>query len=189
MNGMLRERNLPERTLSQYRNIFNFPVKNYYTQLGFDFDQEPFEVVGMEFMIRYNERQGETMLYQEVPDMLKRLSEGGFRQSILSAREQNELISETRKLGVIQFFDHVFGLDDHYAHGKTDIGHKLVKAIGSKRENLVFIGDTRHDAEVAMEIGIDCILIPNGHHSPERLEGFPFPVVPSFIELIHYLCD
>jgi len=188
MNGMLRERHLPERTMEQYRDIFDFPVKDYYAQLGFDFNQEPFEIVGMDFVIRYNERQKETSLHAEVPKVLQSLSDRGFRQYILSAREQSELITETRELGVFGFFDRIFGLDDHYAHGKTDVGHKLIKTIGVPREVLLFIGDTRHDAEVAKEIGIDCILIPNGHHSPERLGGFSFPVIPSLTELIHILC-
>ena len=48
----------------------------------------------------------------------------------------------------------------------------------------VFIGDTRHDAEVAGEIGVDCILIPNGHHTVERLRKCDCTVIGSLSELL-----
>ena len=71
MNGMLRERNLPERTIDQYREIFDFPVMDYYLKLGFDFGKEPFEEVGLEFIVRYNKRQKETTLHPEVMQVLE----------------------------------------------------------------------------------------------------------------------
>jgi phosphoglycolate phosphatase len=169
MNGMLKERNLPLRTIDQYRKIFDFPVRNYYITLGYDFNEEPFEKVGLEFVIKYNERQKETALHPEVKAVLEFFRQRGYPQYILSAREQNELEKEINDLGVRHFFDGIYGLDDHYAHGKTDVGKKLLEESGIDPKEAVFIGDTRHDAEVAGEIGVDCILIPNGHHTEERL--------------------
>jgi phosphoglycolate phosphatase len=187
MNGMLREHSLPEITVDRYRSIFDFPVRDYYLMLGFDFEKEPFEVVGMEFMIRYNQRQKECRLHPEVKEILRFFKEHGFRQCILSAREQNELRQETINLDVNSFFDHICGLDDHYAHGKTDVGIQLLKDLTIPNEKIVFIGDTRHDAEVAREIGISCILVPNGHHSPERLEGFGFPIISTLTDLTRFV--
>ena len=98
MNGLLEEYDLPVSTLERYRAIFDFPVKDYYEKLGFDFSKDPFEKVGMEFMIRYNQRQKETGLHKEVLDVLEFIHRKGYRQSILSAREQNELRKETADL-------------------------------------------------------------------------------------------
>ncbi|MEI7498863.1 MAG: HAD family hydrolase [Bacteroidota bacterium] len=187
MNGMLKERDLPLRTVEEYRELFDFPVKDYYLKLGYDFDKEPFDVVGMEFIRRYNKRQVETKLHPEVHEALALFKKHGFSQNILSAREQNELISETKSLGVFGYFDRIRGLDDHYAHGKNDIGLQLIQEIGDKKEKMLFIGDTRHDAEVAAEIGIDCILVPNGHHSNERLQKINAPLISSLKHLIEML--
>ena len=183
MNGMLNERGMPLKTIDEYMELFDFPVKDYYKKLGYDFDIEPFDEVGMEFIIRYNKRQGETRLQPGALQVLTHFASHGFAQSILSAREQNELILETTSLGVFSFFDQICGLDDHYAHGKTDIAIKLIGDLTISKEKLLFIGDTGHDAEVAGEIGIDCILIPNGHHSRERLEKLGVPLISSLIEL------
>jgi phosphoglycolate phosphatase len=56
MNEMLSERNLTILNDSTYRNVFTFPVKNYYQKLGFDFDQEPFEIPAMQFMDLYRKK-------------------------------------------------------------------------------------------------------------------------------------
>lgn len=184
MNSILRERDLPLKTLEEYRTLFDFPVKDYYVKLGFNFEKEPFEVVGMEFMVRYNDRQKESVLHQYAITVLKAFSDKGFHQSILSAREQNELLSETHYYHVNSYFEHIFGLDDHYAHGKKDVGIRLMSELGISPGKILFIGDTCHDAEVASEIGISCLLIPNGHHSPERLSHCEVPIVSSLSDLI-----
>ncbi|HNW75299.1 MAG TPA: HAD family hydrolase [Bacteroidales bacterium] len=183
MNGMLKERNLPLRTIDQYREIFDFPVKDYYVTLGFDFDKEPFEEVGLEFIVRYNQRKKEISLHPEAKEVLKEFRDHGFRQFILSAREQQELTQETRDLGVFDFFKGIYGLDDHYANGKTGVGIRLLKETGINPGEVIYVGDTRHDAEVAGEIGVDCILISNGHHTEERLLQCGVPVIGTLKEL------
>ncbi len=183
MNGMLMERGLPLRTIDEYREVFDFPVRDYYEKLGYDFEKEPFEIIGMEFMVLYNRRQHETKLHEGVFDILGWFRKHGFRQLILSAREQSELIEETKSLGVYAYFDRIYGLDDHYAHGKTDVAVRLLADIGVPADQIVFIGDTRHDAEVAKECGIECILIPNGHHSRQRLESLGVEMVDGYAGL------
>lgn len=183
MNGMLEKRGLPKVSLDFYRSVFTFPVKEYYQQLGYDFEKEAFEKVGMEFMVHYNQRQKECRLHEEVVDVLETFRQHGFGQSILSAREQNELIAETIELGVSAYFTKIYGNDDHYAHGKTDVGLKLIRDLALPPSSLLFIGDTRHDAEVACEIGVDCILIPHGHHNEERLRKCSFPMIANLNEL------
>jgi phosphoglycolate phosphatase len=187
MNTMLAERNLPLISRDRYRSIFDFPVKDYYEKLGFDFTVESFEIVGMEFMNRYNKRQFETSLHEGVVDMLSSFKSEGYRQFILSAREEKDLKEEIRQLRLDNIFEKVYGLDDHYAHGKTDVGIKFLRETGIDPASVVFIGDTSHDAEVASEIGVDCLLIPNGHHSIERLILCNAGMVPSLDELIKVL--
>ena len=52
MNGMLEERGMKLKTVDEYRELFDFPVRDYYEKLGFNFKDEPFDKVGMEFITR-----------------------------------------------------------------------------------------------------------------------------------------
>jgi phosphoglycolate phosphatase len=185
MNKMLSARDLPLINLDIYRDIFDFPVRDYYVKLGYNFDIESFEKVGMEFMIRYNERQSECSLHENVIKVLEDISNRGLSQSILSAREQNELRIETKELGIARFMGKIYGLDDHYAHGKTDVGIKLLADLMVPRDQVIFIGDTSHDSDVADELGIDCILIPDGHQSVERLAKCNKRITQSISKLLN----
>ena len=189
MNSMLTQRKLPLLTLQRYREIFDFPVKDYYEKLGFDFKKESFEVIGMDFIVKYNERQKECFLHEDAEFSLKCIAASGYFQSVLSAREENELRQEISDRKISGYFEPVDGQTDHYAHGKTDVGIRLLNELNVPKGKILFIGDTCHDAEVAKELEIDCILIPNGHHSEERLIGCGIPIVRSLNKLSGYLCD
>ena len=53
INELLSKYNKPILTVETYHKVFDFPVKDYYRRIGFDFNETPFEVVGTEFMNRY----------------------------------------------------------------------------------------------------------------------------------------
>lgn len=50
-------------------------------------------------------------------------------------------------------------------------------------DEVLFIGDSRHDYEVAEAMGVDCILLCGGHQSRARLERCGVPVVDGLLEL------
>ena len=50
---------------------------------------------------------------------------------------------------------------------------------------VVLIGDTLHDAEVAEAIGVDCVLVAHGHQSKQRLKQGGVPVVDSLREFFN----
>ena len=189
MNTMLAARKLPLLTLQRYRDIFDFPVKEYYEKLGFNFKKESFEIVGMDFMVLYNKRQKECFLHEEAELSLRSISDNGYKQSILSAREEIELRQEVIDRKISGYFEFVDGLENHYAHGKKDVGIRLLKELEVDKGKILFIGDSTHDAAVADELEIDCILIPNGHHSEKRLIKTGHPIVGSLNKLTGYLCN
>ena len=52
-----------------------------------------------------------------------------------------------------------------------------------KTGNILLIGDTIHDYEVAKEINSECILLSHGHQDEERLLKLGLPVAGDFNEL------
>lgn len=57
INIVLNRYQLPEIHEEKYLEIFTFPVIDYYERLGFDFEKQPFTVVGTEFIEEYTKRQ------------------------------------------------------------------------------------------------------------------------------------
>jgi phosphoglycolate phosphatase len=184
INGVLKSKNLKSLSLEDYRLIFDFPVKNYYEKAGFNFTEYSFEEVGKQWMDEYEIRKGETVLFEGTKDVLDYISFLGLSQSILSAYSLDTLIEIINDHGLTKYFLHITGLDHIYATSKLEIGKELIKKIDAPLQKIVLIGDTIHDHEVASELGIQCILIANGHQSRERLLLSGFPVLNDIRELI-----
>ena len=170
MNTILKRRKMNTITLEKYREIFGFPVKNYYIKLGFDLEKEPFEESGMEFIREYESRRYEAQLYPQVILLLSELQTIGISHSILSAQHQTLLDDLTQYYNIHDYFIKIIGLDNHYAHSKVENGIRWVNKLKLNPQEILLIGDTDHDFEVAETIGINCLLLSHGHHSPARLQ-------------------
>lgn len=183
MNGLLRRRGLPLLTAESYARDFDFPVIEYYRRLGFDFAKEPFEKLGTEFMAEYERRRQECDLQVRARETLAAVARGGRTQSVLSAYRHDTLEQVLRHFGVRDHFIRVIGADDHYASGKLNQGLQWIRELGCAPEQVVLVGDTVHDFEVARAMGAACWLIPCGHQSRDRLAACGVPLFDSLRDL------
>jgi phosphoglycolate phosphatase len=184
MNQMLQKRNLQQLTHNSYKEVFSFPVKDYYRKIGFNFTSEPFEVPAIEYINIYNSKVDDCGLHDHSLTVLNYFKNRGIRQFVLSAMEQQGLDRCLELRHISSYFDHVSGLDNHYAASKIENGKQMIDSLNLDVNQLLLIGDTVHDFEVARELGCKCILIANGHQSKTILESTGAPVVNEIIDLI-----
>lgn len=187
INEMLKARNLPVMSIERYRKLFDFPVKDYYERAGFNFEKESFEKVGTEFIIQYDKRSQTTELQPRAFELINDISETGIKQSILSARKKEQLDEELKKFGIFNQFEYIFGLDNHYAGGKTEIGRELIKNIDLPLDEIILIGDTTHDCDVANSLGINTIAVSYGHHHSEKFKHCEIDILNSVKELKEFI--
>ncbi len=184
INILLRKRELPELDKSKYREVFSFPVKEYYRAIGFDFDKEDFAVPAKEFIDLYDSGVEKCSLHNNTSVILEFFKKHKFRQFVLSAMKENMLVKTLKHKGIYSFFEGVAGLGDHYAVSKIERGNQLIQQYKIDTKNTWMIGDTIHDFEVACELGIQCILVADGHQSKQRLESTGVKVVPGINHLV-----
>jgi len=187
MNTMLTKRKLPTiQDINAYHSAFCFPIIQYYKNIGFDFQQEPFETLAKEFIALYHsDKSGNCKLHTGTEEVLNTIHEYGITQSILSASEIINLQSQINEFEITDYFDEILGGSNVYAKSKIDIGLNYMA-----RKNItkaVIIGDTVHDNEVATALGTDCVLIPNGHQSREMLSQCDVPVLDDISQIIAYI--
>lgn len=184
MNDLLQKRRKQALTLPQYREIFGFPVRDYYQKAGFDFAIEPFESLAAEYISEYDDRSRECNLQPSVVEILNSCADKNLSQYVLSASQQNPLEINVTHYGLEKYFTRIVGLSDYYAKGKVDTGRKLVAELDASPDSIVLIGDTIHDYEVAQAMGIDCVLFSGGHQSKERLEQCGTVIVEDLCDLL-----
>lgn len=169
INILLKRRNLPTLNHNSYKEVFSFPVKDYYKEIGFDFEKEDFAIPAKEFIDLYNSQVENCALHNSALEVLTHFQKKGNRQFVLSAMKQNMLEKTLKHNNIFHLFEGVAGLNDHYAVSKIERGEQLISEFKIEKEETWIIGDTIHDFEVAEKLGIKCILIADGHQSETRL--------------------
>jgi phosphoglycolate phosphatase len=186
-NLMLGRRGLAHVDADHYREIFGFPVRGYYERLGLDFEHEPFEELAVEWIAEYESRWRGHQLRHDAHEATIALGGCGIRQSILSASEQGFLRTATAHFGIDGRMDALVGIDDNHAASKLEHGVAYLAELDTPRERVLLVGDTEHDFEVAMAMGVDCALIEDGHAPRDRLEATGAPVLSSLSALLDRL--
>ena len=187
MNHMLKKRNKkPLSNVSDYHKAFCFPIIEYYKNVGFDFAEEPFELLAKEFIELYHSAGSDDMkLHDNAEDVLKAVQDRRISQIILSATAQDNLTMQISPFGIEQYFDEILGIADIYAKSKVEMGLDYLKR--NKVQSGIMIGDAFHDFEVAQAMGVECVLVTHGHQCKEELLSHNVPVFDNLNEVLQYI--
>ncbi len=188
VNVLLSERSLPiipDR--NRYRQVFCFPIKEYYRSLGFYFDAEPYEKIAPLWVEEYLKRADRAPLREGIVEALELFSRLGIRQHIISATELSMLRAQLDHYGIADKFESIKGLGDIHAHSKTELALKW------REENpcsvALFIGDTVHDFDTARAMGADCALVCGGHQTRQTLLTCATAVFDSIPALCRFFAE
>jgi len=108
-----------------------------------------------------------------------------FRAAVATGKSQRGADRVVKQFGLADRFEIVLGGNSvPRPKPNPDLLHAIMEATGTK--DLVMIGDTTYDLEMAHKAGVKAIGVSWGHHSVERLREWA-PVVDSLEELGHLL--
>ncbi len=121
--------------------------------------------------------------YERLFDGIAELLARPFRAAVATGKSQRGAERVVKQLGLEGRFEVVLG-GDSVARPKPnpDLLHAIIRATTTEREDLVMVGDTTYDLEMAPAAGVKAIRVSWGHHSVERLRAWA-PVVESVEEL------
>ena len=188
MDRMLSRRGLPSLGgAERYREIFTFPVREYYLSAGLDLVREPFEELAVEWTQLYGELSSGCGLFPGAGEVLRELEANGVAQLIVSASPQETLERQVKVQGVRERFQALLGLSDIYADSKAGLARRYFQENGVDPAQVIFIGDTLHDWEVAQDAGCGCVLLSQGHQSRRLLNKAGVPVLEGICQVPDFL--
>jgi len=187
LNELLRRRELPLLTENQYRARFDFPVIDFYVGMGFDFKEESFDDIAHEYHAGYVEKVKQCRLQPDAREVLHAFDNAGLTQSLLSAYQRERLKEAVTYFDLDVHFTKLIGMNDYYAHSKVKNGMRWVNELSYEPGEILFVGDTCHDFEVAQAMRTDCILVTFGHQNRERLSPCPVPLLDSLADVQQYV--
>ena len=187
INSLLADHGMPLVTRADYLAHFGFPVRDYYLHLGFpqNLSQSQWQSLAHDYHQHFNA--GPQAPFPDARAGLERCRDAGLPQSVLSALYQPMLTEALDAHGFSPFFTRIRGAADLNGGSKLDSGRLLLADLALPPGDLLLIGDTLHDAHVARELGIPCILVSRGHCNPARLATANVPVFPSVTHALDYV--
>ena len=184
LNLLLHRHGYPQHyDLAQYRELFHFPIEDYYQQAGFDFTRHPYPGLAEEFMAHYVPRSEACGLMPGCEAVLQEIQRRGIPQVMLSASPVELLRQQVAQRDVQGYFTQLLGLGDIYASSKVELGVSFMQRAGVEPARAVLVGDSVHDYEVAAAMGSRCVLCAAGHQSRRQLETTGVPVIDTLAQL------
>jgi phosphoglycolate phosphatase len=179
VGALLEEHSIPRVSAENYKRVFRFPVIEYYKDIGFDLEKISFEYLCDRFVQEYNHKRAHlAQLFEGTPDILASIK-SQKTQSILSAGAQSHLDEITKSLKIDHLFDNIYGIENFFAAGKIHRGKQLLDKVGIDAAKTIMIGDTDHDHAVGKELGIDVLLIADGHQTYDKLKSIHHNVIQT----------
>lgn len=170
-NRRLREFSLEVIDIEFYRQNFGFPISNYYKKIGLPSEGEAFFRLCDAFHRDYLARVEETSIFPFMQSILEDWFKEGKTQFVVSALEQKALDTMVQRLGVNHFFRGVYGLNNRLAVSKVARALEVARKYSLSGSDILYIGDTDHDLEVAEALGCAFLMVSHGHQAQNRLTG------------------
>ncbi len=143
------------------------------SMLHYGVAEETVEAMTKEFRVHYNDHGWcNNRVYDGIPELLKRLYDGGFRLSLATSKPEHFAKRIMEHFDLAQYFYGIHGALPH-----KDINAKeavMANALADLPENAVclMVGDRKHDMEGAAYHGLDAAGVLFGFGSREELAAF-----------------
>ncbi len=184
-NRLLDEFELPVLDgVAGYQAKFRFPIIGYYADLGFDTSPTGnFESAARRYLELYATASATCGLHVGAREVLQALHEAGVGQVVISASEQANLLAQLAPFGLDDWLDGAHGIEDIYAASKEALARRWLAGAGVDPAEVVFVGDSEHDFEIAAALGAGCVLFSGGHHSRAHLASLGVPVIDDLSQV------
>ncbi len=130
-----------------------------------------------------------TALYETVPAMVEALRGRGLRLGIVSTKYRSRINGVLKRDGLIDEFSVVIGGDDveHYKPHPQGL-FEAMKKLESSPENVVYVGDSQVDAELAKRAGVPLVVVLSGVTPKEHFDNYtPVGVLENISHLPQFL--
>lgn len=161
----------------------------FFFQLEVLFPKHPLNSeVAQRFELGKQEGYWEAPFFNEVPAVLRALQESGIRTAVSSNNGQEIVDRYLAKRGVADCFDLVLGFRPGFGKGREHF-EAVIRHFGVETSEVLFVGDSLHDAAKAKEFGLDFVG-RLGTFSRERFEKeFPeVTLLENFQQLGELIC-
>ena len=189
LNRVLAAHMKPRISIDLYRKTFFFPVAKFYESLELPSFGIEYEKLANDYIKEYRNRFIECMLHSRALETLEVLNQLSISQTILTAGEQKDVEAFASFYNVNQWVHCIDGASNIEARGKGDRAAAHITKLELDPKEVLLVGDTLHDQEIANLVGCNALLYSRGHVDADRLKQLTGPVINSLYDVIKWVRD
>ncbi len=160
--------NLTTISEKEFQEMYSHPIIDMYKNCGLLSAKYTYKEISADFFKEYNNYP--LKLHKDVIKVLDYLTKIGILMSVASANFQDFLEKEVNNLKLKKYFEFVVGTSFEDVGGRKEVQiKKILSNIKIPANEVIVIGDTLNDLDMAKSMNIDCILLASGMTSYERL--------------------
>lgn len=164
-NGMSEKYGLPTVSIEELKYLSTIPLKKRFKKLGIPFRK--FIILAMDVTGKVRQHMDSLSLFAGMQEVLKYLHQKGFKLYIISSNSVSN-IEQFLNNNNIKVFDYVYSSRGLFDKHRTI--NKLIKKMGMKREEVMYIGDEYRDIKACKKSKVKIISVLWGFDSPELLK-------------------
>ncbi len=187
----------PPISIKEQRDLFDFPIINFYKNVGCDIDQVKAtkEESNRIFQDHYDRLSANARTRRGAIKLLEWLKENGVTCIILSNYIEEKLVFHLERLKMKKYFSYISanrcnGITVLDTMNKQERLETFMSEHGYNTDNSVIIGDSKEEPEIGRQLGITSIGITNGCISERRLRAAkPDHVISALPQAIDIIRD
>ena len=183
LNQVLNCNQKPSLSVEKYRELFFFPVAEFYKGLGLPYQGPEYDELATDYIASYRNRFIECNLHKGALCTLKYFSSIGVSQSILTAGMQADIENFAFHYKVTEYMNLIDGANDAYAKGKLDRIDLHFQKLQLDPHEVILVGDTLHDWHASQFINCKAYLFNKGHINDKRLCEANAPILNALPDL------
>lgn len=165
-----------------YRAVFGFPIREFYARVGIDIEPGgQYESAALAYLAAFEQAVAGATLQPHARQVLAELGSRGLHQVLISATAEPTLNRQLAPHRLTDLLDGSHGITDPLEPSKTQVVRRWLSTSGHSPEQVVMVGDTNHDREIAAELGLRFIAFSQGHQN-HAADGHP--VIADLREVI-----
>ncbi|KKW68504.1 HAD family hydrolase [Lampropedia cohaerens] len=175
-------------TLEQARWVIGMELGEALAKAAPDVPPSAYRELANRYRYHYLQHQDDLVLFDGVLELLQRLKQRGFVLAVATGKSRRGLNHVLASLDVRHLFDDSRTADETAGKPHPLMLQELMQSWDVAPEQLLMIGDTSHDLQMARNAGCPSLAVTYGAHAGEGLGAYaPLAVAESVAALSRWL--
>lgn len=160
-------------SLDACRETIGLPFADSFARVVLGFPRERIDEFLTAYRSWYLRREAAVEPVEGLEDLFARMTAAGLRLAVATGKSRAGLIRVFERTGLEKYFEATVTADESFPKPNPAMLEKLSHETGVDTRDMVMIGDSIHDLQLAQNARCDAVAVTWGAARREELESFP----------------